>query len=285
MTNGSVMDINLPAKKEVTNRLFLNTILLGGSTDDKITAAKSAGFDQIELWHRDVENFQGGAESLRHRLAVSDLGLTDYQVLLDFDGAPSAKRDAKRREALAILDAALRVGADTLLVPASTDKSCDPSRIVEDMRWLAREASARGLRVAHEGMAWSTINHSLPAVWDVVRQIGEPNLGVVIDTFHMFVRGRTTADLKSIPVDKIFLVQLSDLNHSVDLEHMANVARHHRLLPGRGHFPIRPLLHCLRGDGYAGPIGVEVFNDELKAQDPQMVAREAMTSLRHVLPV
>src|SRR5580700_4692975 len=130
------MDINLPAKKEATNRLFLNTVLLGGSTGDKITAAKNAGFDQLELWHRDAESFQGNAESLRHQLAVSHIGLTDYQVLLDFDGAPGAKRDAKRREALAILDAALRVGADTLLVPASTDKSCDPSCVIEDMRWL-----------------------------------------------------------------------------------------------------------------------------------------------------
>jgi 4-hydroxyphenylpyruvate dioxygenase len=69
-------------------------------------------------------------------------------VLLDFDGAPADRRDAKRREAQSMLDATLGVGADTLLAPASTDPNCDPSRVVENMRWLAREAGTRDLRVA-----------------------------------------------------------------------------------------------------------------------------------------
>ena len=35
---------------------FLNTILLGGSsTEAKLSAAKDAGFDQVELWRQDVE--------------------------------------------------------------------------------------------------------------------------------------------------------------------------------------------------------------------------------------
>jgi sugar phosphate isomerase/epimerase len=32
--------------------------------------------------------------------------------------------------------------------------------------------------------------------------------------------------------------------------------------------------------GYAGPVGLEVFNDDLQAQDPALVAQQAMASLR-----
>ena len=113
------------------NPLFLNTILLGGSTHDKLRAASQAGFAQIELWRQDVDGFAPGADELKIELATSGLGLTDYQVLLDFDGAPDGKREAKRQEALSMLDTAARVGATTLLTPASTDADCVSSRVIE----------------------------------------------------------------------------------------------------------------------------------------------------------
>lgn len=265
------------------NPLFLNTILLGGSTHDKLRAASQAGFAQIELWRQDVDGFAPGADELKIELATSGLGLTDYQVLLDFDGAPDGKREAKRQEALSMLDTAARVGATTLLTPASTDADCVSSRVIEDMAWLAREAAKCGLRIAYEGMAWSTINHSLPAAWNVVQQVGAPNLGLVVDAFHIFVRGRDASDLDGIPMDAIYLVQLSDLDYTLEPDELIETARHHRLLPGRGHFPIRSILKRLEQGGYAGPIGLEVFNDDLKAGDPMVTAADAMAALRETL--
>lgn len=263
-------------------KLFINTILLGGSTHDKVTAAAKAGFDQIELWRQDVEQY-GDALALPSLLQQQSIGLTDYQVLLDFDGAPGIQRDSKRAQALSMLDTAAQVGADTLLVPASTDPGCDPSRIVEDMRWLAREAAARGLRIAHEGMAWSTVHFTLPAVWRVVQEVNEPNLGLVVDAFHIFARGRDASDLDGIPPERIYLVQLSDLDHAIQPGTLIDTARHHRLLPGHGHFPLQSLLDRL--NGYHGPIGLEVFNDVLKSRDPQQVAHEAMSALRELLGI
>jgi 4-hydroxyphenylpyruvate dioxygenase len=186
------------------NPLFLNTIVLGGSTEAKVTAVQAAGFDQIELWRQDVEAFPQGAVALKTRLETVHLGLTDYQPLLDFDGAPPNRRDAKRQEAETMLDMAVKVGAPTLLTPASTDPHCDPALVVGDMRWLARTATARGLRVAYEAMAWSSVNFTLGDVWDVVRHVNEPNLGVVVDAFHIFVRGRTAADLDGVPTAAFF---------------------------------------------------------------------------------
>jgi 4-hydroxyphenylpyruvate dioxygenase len=252
--------------------------------EEKVTAAQAAGFDQIELWRQDVEAFAQGAGGLKTRLETLHLGLTDYQPLLDFDGAPPNRRDGKRQEAETMLDTAVKVGAPTLLTPASTDPNCDPGRVVGDMRWLARTAAARGLRVAYEAMAWSSVNSTLVAAWDVVRHVDEPNLGVVVDAFHIFVRGRTAADLDGVPTDHIFLVQLSDLEHGVDLKHVIAVARHHRLLPAQGHFPLATLTDRLKQSGYSGPIGLEVFNDDLKARDSTVVAGEAMASLRKVWP-
>jgi len=77
------------------NPLFINTVLLGGTTEEKIIAAAQAGFTQLELWRQDVEAAKGPAQDVAALLQKQQLGLTDYQVLLDFDGAP----DEQRREA------------------------------------------------------------------------------------------------------------------------------------------------------------------------------------------
>ena len=268
----------------MTNRLFINTILLGGTSEQKIAAAGAAGFDQVELWRDDVESHVGGADGVVGGLKQAGIGLTDVQVLLDFDGAPGDRRTDKRREAFAILDTAVQVGADTLLVPASTDAECDPARIVEDLVWLSQQAATRGLRIAYEGMAWSTVNDTTPAAWRAVQLAGQANLGLVIDAFHIFARGRDASDLDGIPADRIYLVQLSDLDHRVAQDEVVITARHRRLLPGAGYFPLASLVQRLRAIGYAGPVGLEVFNDELKACDPVVVAREAMVALKACWP-
>lgn len=264
------------------NQLFINTVCLSGSTDDKLRAAHDAGFNQVELWRQDVEAAGGDTPGIKSLLKQLPLALTDYQVLLDFDGAPDSIRADKRQEALQMLDTAVALGATTLLTPASTHKECVRERIEEDLRWLVAEASQRGLRIAYEGMAWSTCINNVAAAWSMVQRVNAPNLGLVIDAFHIFVRQRTAADLDGIPMEKIFLVQLSDLNAIPAVENLIDTARHGRLLPGEGKFPIHTIIERLEKGGYRGPIGLEVFSDDLKAQDPAVVARKAMKALQSV---
>jgi 4-hydroxyphenylpyruvate dioxygenase len=179
-----------------------------------------------------------------------------------------------------MLDTAVALGATLLLTPACTHKECVGERIEEDLRWLARQAGQRGLRIAYEGMAWSTKINNTADAWKMVQRVNEPNLGLVVDAFHIFVRQRTVADLHGIPMDKIFLVQLSDLSEQPDPENLIDTARHRRLLPGQGKFPIHTLIEYLQEQGYTGPLGLEVFSDVLKAQDPASVARQAMKALQ-----
>lgn len=262
------------------NQLFINTVCLSGSTEDKLRAAHAAGFNQVELWRQDVEAANGDTAGIKSLLKKLPLGLTDYQVLLDFDGAPDSIRADKRQEALRMLDTAVELGATTVLTPACTHKECVKERIEEDLRWLVTEAAQRGLRIAYEGMAWSTYINNTADAWKMVQRVNAPNLGLVIDAFHIFVRHRTAADLDGIPMDKIFLVQLSDLEKDPEPGKLVDTARHNRLLPGEGKFPIHTIIERLEKGEYQGPIGLEVFSDELKAQDPASVARKAMQALQ-----
>lgn len=265
------------------NALFINTVLLGGATEEKIHAAADAGFNQIEIWRQDIEAVGGNPTEIIRQLRHHHLGLTDYQVLLDFAGAPDGMQKQKRNEALTMLDTAVALGATTLLAPASTHPSCMAERETDDLYWLSREAAKRDLRVAFEAMAWSTHINTTDAAWRCVEQINEPNLGLVIDAFHIFARNRTVADLAGIPMEKIFLVQLSDLLTRPESGDIKETARHHRLLPGEGNFPLQSLLNYLAENRYTGPLGLEVFNDVLRQKPPREVAGEAMQVLKKCL--
>lgn len=265
------------------NPLFINTVLLGGTPRQKLQAAHDAGFDQVELWQQDVSAADSDCEGLRDLLTDLPLGLTDYQVLLDFDGAPDALRQQKYDEAQAMIDTAARLGATTLLVPASTDGRCRHERVEEDLRWLTERAERRRLRVAYEAMAWSSKINTTADAWQLIKRIDAPNLGLVVDAFHIFVRRRSITDLAGIPAEKIYLVQLSDLAELPQDGKLVETARHHRLLPGEGQFPLTSLLDHLRAIDYRGPLGLEVFNDGLQHADPAATAKKAMRALRQQL--
>lgn len=266
------------------NPLFINTILLGGTPSEKIAAASAAGFDQIEILTHDVDGYDGSPEDLGQLLQELGVGLTDYQVLREFDGTPDNLRQKKRTEALSMLDVASRIGANTVLVTASSDPACIAANIDDDLRWLASEAATRDLRIAYEGLAWSTVNFTLNAAWDCVQRLNMANLGLVVDPFHLFVRGGTARDLDNIPMDRIFILQLcdSDLDHCNDLQLVIDTARHRRLLPGQGWFPIDTILDRFKAGGYEGPVGIEVFNDVMRDRDPSLTARDAMSALKRI---
>lgn len=260
---------------------FLNTVLLSGSTPENLDAAAAAGFAQVELWREDVAS--SSVADVRAVLARTGLQLTDVQVLLDFDGASAATREGKRAEAMSLLALANAMGAGTILVPACTATDYAPERVTDDLRWLCARAAGHGLRIAYEGMAWSRLHSTLPSAWQQIEQVGAPNLDIVVDAFHLFAAGRTADDLWDIPVERIALVQLSDVLAQPLPGQVTAQARHHRCLPGEGIWPLDTLIHALAKRGYAGPIGLEVFNDALKARDPHEVAREAMAALEAVL--
>lgn len=276
--------------QSLCNPSFINTVVLGGDARQKIAAARAAGFDQIELWRDDLDGYEGDPEAFGNWIRQQFVAVTDYQPLRDFDGAPDSSRESKRAEALSMLDMAVKLGSTTVLATASSDSRCVADRIDEDMCWLAREAASRSLKIAYEAVAWSAVNYTLKATWELVQRLAEPNLGLVVDTFHIFARKCDAQELAGIPMDRIFLIQLSDVNRDQLLdpesegyrENVLQVARHQRLLPGQGQLPIETILHPLREGNYSGPVGVEVFNDSLKALNPEAVAREAFSALQKV---
>jgi len=262
------------------NPKFLNLVLLSGEPEHKLRAARAAGFGQVEIWREDID---ASTPQLANAL---NLGFTNVQVLRDFTGAPGDERLQKRAELREFIRLAQTIGCDTIQAPATTREDCIPERIDEDLRWLASEAARYNMRIMYEPMAWCSIDNTLPLAWQRLQRLDQPNIGLVVDLFHICALGGDASQLDGIPADRIYEVQLCDMADvpPQGKEALSEYARHQRLLPGDGIIDVARFVDKLKSAGYCGPVGIEVFNDDLKAQPADVAAQRAWQALNRYWP-
>ncbi|MXP56732.1 sugar phosphate isomerase/epimerase [Pantoea sp. Mhis] len=270
----------------ISNPKFLNLVLLNGEPERKLCAARRAGFEQVEIWKEDVQASTQGAIGLAQLAKQQQLSFTNLQVLRDFTGIPDIERYHKRQELYQFIQIANKLGCDTIQAPASTRKDCIAERIDEDLCWMALELARYNMRIMYEPMAWCSIDNTLPQAWKRLKRLKQPNIGLVVDLFHICALGGDESQLDGIPVDQIYEVQLCDIAAipAQKNEDLIFVARHQRLLPGDGIIRIEYFIDKLKKSGYNGPIGIEVFNDLLQKQPAEIVAQQAWQALNRYWP-
>lgn len=268
------------------NPKFLNLVLLKGEPEQKLRAARAAGFGQVEIWYEDVQASAQGAIGLVQLAKQQQLRFTNLQVLRDFTGIPDSDRLHKRKELQQFIRIARKLDCDTIQAPASTREDCLVERIDEDLCWMASEAARYNMRIMYEPMAWCTVDNTLPLAWERLQRLKQPNIGLVIDLFHICALGGDASHLDGIPADRIYEVQLCDIAAPPPQEKdiLMDIARHQRLLPGDGIIEVECFVDKLKGTGYSGPVGIEVFNDVLQAEPAVTVAHKAWLALNRYWP-
>lgn len=94
---------------------------------------------------------------------------------------------------------------------------------------------------------------------DIEADLGLPNLGLLLDSFHWYNAEHTVAELEGLAQEKIVHVHLNDapdrsLDDQNDME---------RLTPGEGIIDLVGFLGALKKIGYDGYMGVEIFSKDL----------------------
>lgn len=142
----------------------MDTITLAGSLNAKLAAVKAAGFSQIMINARDLVGHEGGVDAAIDVVRSSELRVTGFQVLRDFEGLSGHLHDYKIDIAKAMLQMCHRLGSQVLLVCSTTSQhatddleSIDTDKIflvqLSDFMWqdaatfADRMATARTFRV------------------------------------------------------------------------------------------------------------------------------------------
>lgn len=259
----------------------MDTISLGGGLDVKLKAIRAAGFGQVMLSARDLVQHPGGVDEAIGIVRESGLRATGFQVLRDFEGLSGHLHDYKVDVARSMMEMCAALGCKVLLACSSTSQHAtqEPAALVRDLRKLAMLAVPLGIKVAYEGLSWGRTINEYHTAWQLVEEADCPNLGLGVDSYHIFATQTSMDMLDEVDASKIFLVQLSDFmwNEVRTVEERITTARHFRVFPGEGVHSqqIAELVIKLDQMGYAGDYSFEVFNDDYQAMPPELVARRA----------
>jgi sugar phosphate isomerase/epimerase len=262
----------------------MDTITLAGPLEAKLDAMRAAGFRQVMLGARDVVGHPGGVAAAVAAVRASGLRPTGFQVLRDFEGLSGHLHGYKVDIAKSMLRMCESLGSRVLLACSSTSRhaSQDLDELAHDLRKLAMLAVPLGIRVAYEGLSWGRTVNEFTTAWDVVARADCPNLGLGLDSFHIFAANTPLEAIDELDPERVFLVQLSDFmwNETPTFEERMTTARTFRVFPGEGVHSeaLVELVLRLQALGYQGDYSFEVFNDDYQQLPLQVVAERACRS-------
>ncbi|MFQ3789508.1 bifunctional sugar phosphate isomerase/epimerase/4-hydroxyphenylpyruvate dioxygenase family protein [Halomonas sp. A29] len=255
------------------------TVCLSGDLRTKLEAIARAGFEGVEIFENDLLSFDGSPEEVRQLCQRLGLTIVAFQPFRDFEAMPEPQRSRNFQRAERKFDLMEQLGTDFLLVCSNVSPQTidDMERAVTDLRELAERAARRSIRIGFEALAWGRHIADYRDAWEVVRRADHPNLGVVLDSFHILSRGHDLSTIGKIPKEKIFFVQLADAP-LLDMD-VLQWSRHFRCFPGQGRLPLHDFMTELGKSGYDGPLSLEIFSDAFRAAPTEVTALDGLRSL------
>ncbi len=259
------------------------TVSISGDLREKLEAIAVAGFDGVEIFENDFLAFDRSAREVRAMADDLGLAITLFQPFRDFEGLPEPQRSRAFDRAERKFDLMEALGAPLMLVCSSLSPLAlgGIDRAAADFHELGERAAKRSLKVGYEALAWGRHINDHRDAWEVVRRADHPNVGIILDSFHSLSRRTPSDTIRSIPGDKIFIVQVADAP-AMDMD-LLYWSRHFRNMPGQGDLPVVDFVRAIAATGYSGPLSLEIFNDQFRAGSPRTVAVDGHRSLIHLM--
>ena len=255
------------------------TVSIAGDFREKLAAISRAGFTGIEIFEQDFIAFDGTPVDVGWLVADYGLEIMLFQPFRDFEGLPEPYRSRAFDRAERKFDLMNNMGCDLVLVCSNISAMAlgGIDRAADDLAELGERAEKRGIRVGFEALAWGRHINDHRDAWEVVRRADHSHVGLILDSFHTLSRRIDPQSIRSIPGDRIFFVQLADAP-KIDMD-LFYWSRHFRNMPGEGDLPVVDFMRAVAATGYAGPLSLEIFNDQFRGGSPVAIARDGHRSL------
>jgi 4-hydroxyphenylpyruvate dioxygenase len=258
------------------------TVSLSGDLKEKLAAIAKAGFDGVEIFENDFLVFDESPRELGRMVRDFGLEITLFQPFRDFEGMPEPLRSRTFDRAERKFDLMQEMGTDLVLVCSNVSTAAlgGLDRAAADFRELGDRAARRGLRVGYEALAWGRHINDHRDAWEIVRRADHPNIGLILDSFHTLARRIDVNSIRSIPKEKIFIIQLADAP-KIDMD-LLYWSRHFRNMPGEGELPVQDFMAAVAETGYDGYLSLEIFNDQFRGGSPTAIAADGYRSLLYL---
>jgi sugar phosphate isomerase/epimerase len=255
-----------------------------GGFDERVAAAAAAGFAGIGLYaleYRRLRCEEGrSAADIRSLVADSGLVVSEIDTVRGWstgDGGPTL--ECRELEEI-VYEMADELGCRR--VQAIGPYAGSVQEAATGLAALSDRAAAHGLLVGIEFLPHTNIRTADEAR-ALVEAANRPNAGYCVDIWHHKRGADDDSQLRSLPPERVFAVQMSDGTRAPVLDDYIQECMTHRMPPGQGNFDCEGFVRLLDGMGVRAPISVEICSTDMWAAPAVESAHRAADGMRAVL--
>jgi sugar phosphate isomerase/epimerase len=153
------------------------------------------------------------------------------------------------------------------------------------LREIAAVAEDHGLRFGLEYVGTKSLRmrethqfiHTMAETKELIAEIGKPNVGFVLDTWHWWTADESADDVLTLTNEDVVSCDLNDAPQGIPKLEQQDGSR--ELPLSTGVIDVKPFLEALVKIGYDGPIRAEPFNkalNDMPDEDACAIVSEAM---------
>lgn len=243
----------------------------------RVESAAKAGFSGIGLYHSDLPHVieRYGYAEMRRILNANGMRFVELEALIDWfaDGERRIRSDAAR---LLLMTAAGELEACHIKCAGDFVGDCSDARMIPEFGELCLDAARCGTRIALEVAPISNIA-TLERARNIVEGAAHLSGGLLLDNWHLQRAGIGCSEIASLPGRLIFGAELSDAAAENEGTLTEDTVTRRRFC-GDGGLEIPAFIASVRATGYAGPFGVELLSDAIRAMPTEEVATRAFAT-------
>lgn len=250
--------------------------------EEKIDACGKAGYDALELWTQDLEQYRDAGKDVADlKKRIEDHGMFVIDTIGLWDGMPveeaafQKQMDVNKRR----MELAARAGSRHIAVlPLPDREHFDLKRTAARYRQIL-EVGLNEIGI-HPAMEFVSVFKGITRMGQVAQiaiDADHPKAIIIPDTFHLHNGGSGFSGIRHIQGDFIATFHWNDVKAEPAPGSMRDSDR---IYPGEGILPLEQALRDLVAIGYRGPLSLELFRREHWEMDPNVVARDGLKSMR-----
>ena len=263
--------------------LAINTSTIRpASLADKIRVTAETGWDAIELWINELEDYEKDGGSLEELgKEIRDRGLFVPNIIGLWGCMPAGEEDfqasleATRRR----MRMSAEVGSSYVAaIPAPDRPDFDiewGTKCYSELLKIGREEF--GITVAFEFVGFLKGIYRLGQASAIALDTNDSEACLIADTFHLFRGGSGFNGIRHLSGDFIANFHWNDVPGDVPRQEQGD---EHRIYPGDGVLPLTQALKDLKEIGFTRTLSLELFNREHWKQDPKVVAETGLRKMR-----
>lgn len=274
-----------PKNQSFTNfRFCLNTSTISGQNlglEKYIDIAANAGYDGIEIWIKDLQNYLTQGKSLSELKQLIKSSKLIVESAIGF--APWLTNKAGMDQMKQEMEMIKNIGGIRIAAPAAGIPKDQPLNL-HDAGKKYNELLRFGMDLGVKPMlefwgSWPPFN-TLGQALQVAAIANHSDACLLADVYHLFRGGSGFNALNLISGKALEVFHMNDFPDNIPRDKQVDADR---VFPGDGVAPLSQILSTLNNMGGTKILSLELFNKTYWKQDPLIVAKTGLQKMKNLV--